>query len=97
VLALAELDRAAGRIEAACLGWTRVCQAAPGHPRATLALAKAYEHRLRAPEVALAWAEQGPSPCPRRLARLREKLARARRTSARSSAAALTAASVHVV
>jgi uncharacterized protein len=97
VLALAELDRAAGRIESACRGWVRVCEAVPGHPRATLALAKAYEHRLRAPDVALAWAEQGPSPCPRRLARLREKLARARRTSARSSRAAPTAASVHVV
>ncbi len=98
VLALAELDRAAGRIEAACTWWTRVCEVMPGHPQATLALAKAYEHRLRAPEVALAWAEQGPSPCPRRLARLREKLARARRTSAPAGPSAPTAASsVHVV
>jgi hypothetical protein len=75
-LALAELERAAGRIEAACRLWTRVCDASPGHPHAIDALAKAYEHRLRAPDVALAWAEQAQPPCPRRLARLRRKLAR---------------------
>lgn len=78
-LALAELERSGGRIELACLLWSRVCAAAPGHARAIEALAKAYEHRLRAPDVALAWAERAPSPCPRRLARLRQKLARAAR------------------
>jgi uncharacterized protein YprB with RNaseH-like and TPR domain len=84
-LVLADLERAAGRIEAACGLWTRVCAATPGHPRAIEALAKAYEHRLRAPEVALAWAEQASSPCPRRLARLRQKVARDARTRARRS------------
>jgi hypothetical protein len=73
-LALAEIERAAGRDELACTLWSRVCAAVPGHARAIEALAKAYEHRLRAPDVALAWAERAPSPCPRRLARLRRKL-----------------------
>ena len=96
VLALADLERAAGRIESACGLWTRVCAATPGHPRAIEALAKAYEHRLRAPEVALAWAEQAASPCPRRLARLRDKVAKHRvapgRPSADPSSTAPTAA-----
>ncbi|HET6585294.1 MAG TPA: ribonuclease H-like domain-containing protein [Nannocystaceae bacterium] len=88
-LALAEIERAAGRIELACVLWSRVCAAVPDHARAIEALAKAYEHRLRAPDVALAWAERAPSPCPRRLARLRQKLARVTRRATRGVGAAV--------
>lgn len=75
-LALADLERTAGRLEDACRLWMRVCAVEPGHVRAAEALAKAYEHRLRRPDVALAWARSAASPCPQRVARLQRKLAR---------------------
>jgi hypothetical protein len=75
MLLLAEIHRRAARYEAAARLWTWVCRNHRGHIGAHEALAKYFEHRQRSPAHALAVAEQSHAPCPRRLARLRRKLA----------------------
>ncbi|MBL4687718.1 MAG: ribonuclease H-like domain-containing protein [Nannocystaceae bacterium] len=55
--------------------WAHVCRATPGHPDAHDRLAKHFEHRLRDPAAALSVAEHSTLPCPRRIARLSDKIA----------------------
>jgi RNase H-like protein len=73
---LAVLERRLGDRERAHALWQLVRHAAPGHRAAVLALAKDYEHRLRAPANALAVLATIPDPCAIRWARLCAKLGR---------------------
>ncbi len=70
----AQLDRQQQRWSSAARHWARVCRAVRGHPDAHEALAKHLEHRARQPAAALAVAAASQTPCPRRLARLRDKV-----------------------
>ncbi len=74
-LRLAELDRRAGDRDAAARTWRAIAASWPGHPRACEALAKDCEHRLADPVQALVWALAGGCD-PRRIERLRSKVAR---------------------
>ncbi len=56
--------------------WARLCDLRPGDPEAHEALAKLLEHRLQDLPRALRVACASSSPCPRRVARLRRKLAK---------------------
>lgn len=73
-LVLAQLERRIGEPERAHALWQAVARAVPGHPIAALALAKDFEHRLRAPAGALAVLATLADPCRRRWARLCAKL-----------------------
>lgn len=74
-LLLADRHRRAGRHGSAARLWARVCERFPGDPEACEALAKHLEHRAKDPAAALAVAAASRTPTPRRLQRLREKLA----------------------
>ena len=55
--------------------WTEVCRICPGDPAAHEALAKHLEHHVGDPARALEVASGSAAPCPRRVDRLRRKLA----------------------
>ncbi|MEM7157379.1 MAG: ribonuclease H-like domain-containing protein [Myxococcota bacterium] len=74
-LLAAEIERRAGRHDLAARYWAQVCRRVPGHPEAHEALAKHLEHKARAPAAALAVASASVTPCERRVARLRKKVA----------------------
>jgi uncharacterized protein YprB with RNaseH-like and TPR domain len=75
VMLLASLYRSEARHDAAAELWRFVCERCPGHAEAHEALAKHLEHRRRSPAAALRIAAASARPCPRRLARLRKKVA----------------------
>lgn len=77
MLLWAELERRRGGREQAARLWRSVCRRWPGDLRAHEALAKHLEHQERRLDEALEVAAGSACPCPRRLARLRRKLARA--------------------
>ncbi len=76
-LLLAEIHRSEGQDASAAGLWRRVCKASPGHIRAHELLAKHLEHKERRPDLALEVARASLAPCPKRIARLEKKAARA--------------------
>ena len=74
-LLAAEIERRRGRPAEAARRWAQVCRFTPGDPLAHDALAKHLEHQARQPAAALAVAAASATPCERRLARLRRKVA----------------------
>lgn len=76
-LLLAEIHRSEGQHASAAGLWRRVCKASPGHIRAHESLAKHLEHKERRPDLALDVARASLAPCPKRIARLEKKAARA--------------------
>lgn len=76
-LLLAEIHRSEGQHGSAAALWRRVCKASPGHIRAHESLAKHLEHKERRPGLALEVARASLAPCPKRIARLEKKAARA--------------------
>jgi uncharacterized protein len=82
----AELLRRIGAVDDAVRLWWWLCTHGGDDGWAHEALAKDLEHRRRRPAEALAVAQASPAPCPRRLARLRRKVA-AQKDAAREARA----------
>ena len=73
LLVLVGLLRKAGDFERAHAVLEQICTHHHGHVVAATRLAMDCEHRLRRPDLALAWLRTVAAPCPRRLARLLRK------------------------